>query len=126
MTRMQFSFTSPEITKVIEDIMTNGESVIHSDRITMRNGDWIEISLTERMPKPRPPSLDPDFEWRIRIWNSSGIVIAAAVWENSPEINPKFVIISDGIWVKCSESEMREFLMKRSDQLGEWLLWNLI
>lgn len=121
-----FSFTDPEILRTIGIIQDKGESIVYSDPINMDNGDWIEISLTEKMPKPRPPSLEVLFGWRLRVWDSAGIVIAGAIWDNHPQINPGFCIIKQGMWEKCSESEMRDFLMSRSNQLAEWFLWNMV
>lgn len=121
-----FSFTDPEILRTIGIIQDEGESIVYSDPIKMDNGDWIEISLTEKMPKPRPPSLEALFGWRLRVWESAGNVIAGAIWDNHPQINPEFCIISQGMWKKCSESEMRDFLMSRSNQLAEWFLWNMV
>jgi|LauGreSBDMM110SN_4_FD.fasta_scaffold29872_2 hypothetical protein len=128
MTRSPFSFSDPKILDFINSIPDRKSlnRACFSDLIEMNNGDMIELCLMEKFPKPRPPSQDIDLEWRLRVWDSSEIVIAAASWEDTLEFNPKFVILSNGFWEKCSESKMKEFLMMRSDQLGEWLLWNLI
>ena len=128
MTRSPFSFSDQNILDFINSI-PDRKSLNHScfsHLIKMNNGDMIELCLMEKFPKPRPPSQDINLDWMFRVWDSSEIVITAASWEDTTEFNPKFVILSKGFWEKCSESEMREFLMMRSDQLGEWLLWNLI
>lgn len=118
-----FSFTDPEILRTIGIIQDKGESIVYSNPIKMDNGDWIAISL---MPKPGLPSLEALFGWKLKVWDSAGIVIAGPIWDNHPQINPEFCIINQEMWKKCSESEMRDFLMKRSNQLAEWFLWNMM
>ena len=123
--RKNFLFADTQLSKVLE-VDSESKDNIFSDQILFKDGCWLELSLTEHHPKPRPPSIDNKWEWRIRFWDDSNVVLGSVYWDPDKEFYPKFGRLSQGLYVACSESELKDFLIKRSRYLGEWLLWNML
>ena len=130
--RESFQFSDLEILR----ILNAEEQVEHPDtfcskRIVFSDDYWIDFSLSRKL-QDTTPLIKNKRQWRLRFFSpsefgSDGITIAATNWDYDKNyFSPGFIRLYEGLYKKCSESEMKEFLMKRSNKVAEWLLWNML
>jgi hypothetical protein len=127
-----FHFSDPEILRILNAEEKEGRpETFCSKRIVFSDDYWIDFSLSRKV-QDTTPLIKTTRQWRLRFFSpsefgSDGITIAATNWGyDKNSFSPGFVRIYEGLYKKCSESEMKEFLMKRSNKVAEWLLWNML
>ena len=123
--RKNFLFSDKQFSKLLEECPRNKESIF-SNKIILEDGCWLELSLLEHHPRVRSPSIGDKWEWRVRFWDESNVILGIVYWNSDAKFSPEFARLKKEEYVSCSESELKDFLIKRSTNLGEWLLWNLI
>jgi hypothetical protein len=110
-------FSDPKIIEALENSIPESE-------MKLSDGSYIVLKKISNLIAPRPPSIPKD-EYQLVFWDKE---LTLGIINFSLETSTPSLILRlhASKYKSCSLAQLKDFLMKRSDSLREWLIWNLI
>lgn len=83
----------------------------------------IVLKKIPSLVKPRPPATSTE-EYQLIFWDKE-VTVGIINWNSELNVPQLILKLQNSKYKACSMVQLKEFLMKRSDSFGGWLLWNL-
>jgi hypothetical protein len=110
-------FSDPKIIEALKG-STSELEIILSDQ------SYIVLKKISNLAAPRPPSISKN-EYQLIFWDKE-VTVAIIGFDLKTNVPSLILRLHTSKYRSCSLTQLKDFLMKRSDSFREWLLWNLV